>query len=364
MGQIAAGHTCAIKTASGGLISADWCIEHFAQVLVGLPDLAEADPARPELLIHEETVRSKHIQIYYTPFDRSIDPDVKVILVGVTPGRRQLHLAVQAAQAALTEGRSPEEAVRQAGQTASFAGSMRKTAVTMLDAIGLAEALGITTASTLFGEHAGMCATTSAVCHAVFVNGNYETVRIVVDGPPAIQTRMRLFGYKGKVLHDCDGTRFLAPEAEAGKPCGCPGTFAEKRLAARSYRGPQPSISIRFKLAAEPALGEFIHVSGSRALLETVPDLQRALAEASGPATCEISLELVKLTTASGRSVCFRKPVVRVIGDLSEPEPRPVATRRAIKRRCRGWLRPMPAGRRGFPDRWVCLVGWAEIGRR
>ncbi|MFH8380120.1 hypothetical protein ACH4E7_04155 [Kitasatospora sp. NPDC018058] len=175
MGQIAAGHTCAIKTASGGLISADWCIEHFAPVLVGLPDLAEADPARPELLIHEETVRSKHVQIYYTPFDRSIDPGAKVILVGVTPGRQQFRLAVQAARAALVEGCSPEEAVRRADETASFAGPMRKNAVTMLDAIGLADALGITTTSTLFDEHAGLCATTSAVCHAMFVDGETKS---------------------------------------------------------------------------------------------------------------------------------------------------------------------------------------------
>ena len=159
---------------------------------------------------------------------------------------------------------------------------------------------------------------------------DYDTVRIVLDGPSAVQVRMVLFGYKGKKLHECDGAQLLAPEVEAGKPCGCPSTFEERRLEAKSGRGPAPSTSVAFRLAAEPALGEFRFASGSWELLKTVPDLQHALEDVDGPATCEITLELVKCMTASGTAVSYRKPVIRVLGDPSAPEPRPAPKRSSV----------------------------------
>ncbi|MEV7777849.1 hypothetical protein [Kitasatospora sp. NPDC088351] len=136
---------------------------------------------------------------------------------------------------------------------------------------------------------------------------DYDTVRITVEGPSAVQARMLLFGYKGQVLHDCDGARLLAPEADADKPCGCPESIEERRLAAKSGRGPLPSIGIGFKLAEKPALGRFRFVSSSWELAKTVADFQRALTETDGPTTCDLALELVELTTASGVAVRYRK---------------------------------------------------------
>lgn len=176
MGPVDADHSCRIKRGAGGPISADWCIERFAPILAGLPaDLREEDVARPDLLIHQESIGAKLIQIYYTPFDGPTNTAAKVMLVGITPGRHQLHLALRAARAALHEGCSYDEAIQRADQTASFAGSMRTNAVTMMDNIGLADALGIATCASLFGEHANLCDSTSAICHAVFVNGSNYT---------------------------------------------------------------------------------------------------------------------------------------------------------------------------------------------
>lgn len=167
-------HACHITNSADGIISSKWCINHFASTLASFPpNIREEDIARPELLIHDERVGTKRVQIYYTPFDL-INSDAKVLLVGITPGRTQLYLASMAARRAILGGRSLDEAVRSAKKTASFAGSMRSNAIGMLDSIGVSASLGIASTASLFDEHSPIAGMTSAICHAVFVNGaNY-----------------------------------------------------------------------------------------------------------------------------------------------------------------------------------------------
>ncbi|MYR61494.1 hypothetical protein GTY54_36545, partial [Streptomyces sp. SID625] len=89
-----------------------------------------------------------------------------------------------------------------------------------------------------------------------------ETVRVLLDGPGAVASHMVLWGSKG-IVHRCDGLEFLSPEEKKGRPCGCPPLLADRKPAAREGRGPSPSISLTFRIAAEPALGEFRFMSGS-----------------------------------------------------------------------------------------------------
>jgi len=167
-------HICHVAAAGSDVVSGDWCIRRFAPTLMSLPaDLQEEDVTRPELLLHDEIVRNKRVQIFYTPFDL-VNPGAKVLLVGITPGRYQMHQAVMAARGALLAGASLDEAIRRANETASFAGPMRSNAIAMLDAIGLAAALNIDSTATLFDTDSAIAGSTSAVCHAVFVDGvNY-----------------------------------------------------------------------------------------------------------------------------------------------------------------------------------------------
>ncbi|MFI5529912.1 hypothetical protein ACIA8O_15360 [Kitasatospora sp. NPDC051853] len=181
-------HVCAYQQVpAGGPLSARWCVEHFAPVLRALPEgLDERSVSRPELLLHQETIGGRNWEIYYVPFDR-IDPAARVALVGITPGRRQLHLAVQAARAALLAGVAPDEAVRLAKQTGAFGGTIRTHAVTMLDRIGLADALGLATTARLWDPQERVAAFTSAVGHAVFVDGkNWNGARLT--GIPVLRT--------------------------------------------------------------------------------------------------------------------------------------------------------------------------------
>jgi hypothetical protein len=54
---------------------------------------------------------------------------------------------------------------------AGFAGTMRANLVAMLDGIGLHRALELHSSAGLFTDRPDLASTTSAICHAVFVDG-------------------------------------------------------------------------------------------------------------------------------------------------------------------------------------------------
>ncbi|EYT79883.1 hypothetical protein CF54_28700 [Streptomyces sp. Tu 6176] len=157
-----------------------------------------------------------------------------------------------------------------------------------------------------------------ALAHEVLTKA--ETVRVLLEGPDAVASHMVLRGSKG-IVHRCDGLEFLSPEEKKGRPCGCPPLLADRKLAAREGRGPSPSISLTFRIAAEPSLGEFRFMSGSWQLAVQLADLTDALERVDGPAVCDLTLELVVLTTRAGRGVCYRKPVVTVLGSSGTVAP-------------------------------------------
>ncbi|MFF5934869.1 hypothetical protein [Streptomyces sp. NPDC012508] len=159
-----------------------------------------------------------------------------------------------------------------------------------------------------------------------------ETVRVLMDGPDAVAAHMILWGSKG-IIHQCDGLEFLSPEEKKGQPCGCPPVFEDRKVAAKEGRGPTPSINLTFRIAAEPALGEFHFMTSSWQMAAQLSDLTDALKRVNGLAICDLTLELVVYTTKMGRGVCYRKPVVTVLGSpdtvtieppqVAEPTPTP-----------------------------------------
>ncbi|MFD9032091.1 hypothetical protein ACFVZW_13205 [Streptomyces sp. NPDC059567] len=88
-----------------------------------------------------------------------------------------------------------------------------------------------------------------------------------------------------------------------------------------------PSIGLTFRIAAEPALGEFRFMTSSWQMAAQLSDLTDALERVNGPAICDLTLGLVVYTTKAGRGVCYRKPVVTVLGspDTVATEPPPAA---------------------------------------
>ena len=149
----------------------------FAPSIRALPDLQDprrftkADLLTPEFRLHQD----EQLSVYYAPFDY-VNQDAKVALVGITPGWTQMEIAYRSASHDLREElASAGEVCRRAKQRASFAGSMRKNLLSMLNDLGLPTCLGIESTESLFAEHNSLLHTTSAVRYPVFVKGHNYT---------------------------------------------------------------------------------------------------------------------------------------------------------------------------------------------
>lgn len=146
-----------------------------------------------------------------------------------------------------------------------------------------------------------------------------DSVKILVDGPEAISSDLKLWGVGGAIIHHCDGVAFL-DEDRKGEPCGCPMLLAERKDYAKSGRGPKPDTRIVFRLAAAPHLGKFRMQSGSWDLVRVLHEYLDALEDAcdDGPALCTLALETVSFVPKGGpmkgRTVSYKKPVLKVHG--------------------------------------------------
>ena len=112
--------------------------------------------------------------MYYAPFDY-VNHAAKVVLVGITPGWTQMEISYRSASQDLREGLASSEVCRRAKQRASFAGSMRKTLIAMLDAVELPAYLDIDSTESLFAEHGQLMYAAQAIRYPVFVEGRNYT---------------------------------------------------------------------------------------------------------------------------------------------------------------------------------------------
>lgn len=139
-----------------------------------------------------------------------------------------------------------------------------------------------------------------------------SSIEIILDGPSAIRSRMVLWGRSG-AIRECDGVEQKGDDA--GKPCECPPTFQDRKDAAKSGRGCEPSISLYFRLAADPELGIFRFTSGSWSLAKEIGLAEADLEKITGAALATLSLEVVEYE-AQGKARRFTKPVVKVTGPV------------------------------------------------
>jgi hypothetical protein len=151
----------------GGLFHA------YAPCIRALPahtPLARADVLTSDFLLARDAL----LELYYAPFDY-VNEQARVVLVGIAPGWYQVERAFVNARDALLEGASEADASRLARTRASFSGPIRRNLVAMLDGIGLAAALGITSAWELWGERQELLHTSAVVRYPVFVRGGNWT---------------------------------------------------------------------------------------------------------------------------------------------------------------------------------------------
>lgn len=132
--------------------------------------LLKEDLLTDRFLLHRETYRGGALEIYYAPLEY-VNEEAKVVLIGVSPGWKQMETAYRTARYCLEAGQPAEEVLRHVSADAGVMGPARANLVMMLDGIGLHEALDIRSCSQLFRDRAGLALTTFAVKYPVFVRG-------------------------------------------------------------------------------------------------------------------------------------------------------------------------------------------------
>ncbi|OAI20852.1 hypothetical protein A1359_20410 [Methylomonas lenta] len=126
----------------------------------------------PDNCIDEKLImdRDGKLSIYYAPFEY-INPNAKVVIVGITPGRTQMTNALREAQNQLKAGADSHTVLRQAKLTGAFSGTLRNNLINLLDHIGINQWLNIETTGLLFGSMAHLAQTASVLSYPVFVDG-------------------------------------------------------------------------------------------------------------------------------------------------------------------------------------------------
>ncbi|WP_428909977.1 uracil-DNA glycosylase family protein [Niallia sp. Krafla_26] len=133
--------------------------------------LTKQDLLREEFLVDKE----ESMEIYYAPHNEYINLEAKVMIVGITPGWKQMKTAYEQFLKSMVSGEDLETCLKETKQAAGFAGSMRTNLVHMLDQCDLPRILGISKSSDLFGKSRSLLHTTSIIKHPVFIKGKNYT---------------------------------------------------------------------------------------------------------------------------------------------------------------------------------------------
>jgi hypothetical protein len=137
--------------------------EKFSPILTASPTPVVRDR---RLLMAE----SGAVKIYYAPFEY-LNPEARIVLVGITPGPTQMANANNEARRALLAGKFVQEAMKQAKNVAAFSGEpLRSNLIKQLNHWDIPQWLGISDAARLFAEERHLLQTTSLLRYPVFVN--------------------------------------------------------------------------------------------------------------------------------------------------------------------------------------------------
>lgn len=146
------------------------------QYLSAIADLPDKDSYSQKDLLVEDLLlfQDDNLEIYYTPFDY-IKTDARLAIIGITPGWTQMELACRTFREGMRDQKSMPHICAELERRASFAGSMKKNLVSMLDELNVGDVLGVGFAASLFGKHQELVHTTSAVRYATFLRGQNYT---------------------------------------------------------------------------------------------------------------------------------------------------------------------------------------------
>ena len=123
-------------------------MDKYLKVISGMKELNENDVPSAELLHWENA--SKKLKCFYSPFEY-INQDAEIILVGITPGKTQMNLAINSAIKSMAKRLDKDSMLYKAKLTASFSGDKtRNNLINILDRTGYQKKLGINSVSLLW----------------------------------------------------------------------------------------------------------------------------------------------------------------------------------------------------------------------
>ena len=141
------------------------------------------------------TAQDVKIQVCYAPFEY-LNPQARLVIVGITPGKTQMVNAIREARKQLDMGSSPLQALIAAKLTGAFSGAMRPNLVAMLDQVGVHRWLGLTSSAELFGQASHLLQTASVLQNPVFLSDgtNYNGAPNMTKSVVLMEQLMNGFG--------------------------------------------------------------------------------------------------------------------------------------------------------------------------
>lgn len=173
-------------------------IERFAPVIRSLSaaELDGASSLNAKLLMAEDG----NLEVCYAPFE-FINPQARLVIVGITPGRTQMINALKEARRQLDNGADNLRALIAAKHAGGFSGSMRPRLISLLDCVGLNRWLGIGSCDAIFSSARHLVQTASVLRNPVFVNGeNYNGTPNMIRNPMLREQLLTQFGEDVKEL--------------------------------------------------------------------------------------------------------------------------------------------------------------------
>jgi hypothetical protein len=187
-------------------------------------------------IVHEGKFRA-----FFAPFDW-VNEAADVVIVGVTPGRRQAIEALLAMRTAFRIGHSIDEAALQAKSAASFRGGMRTLGARLMDHFNLHKIFDLNSTIDLFGRAAARAHYTSVLRYPVLKDfKNYS-------GDKKITVR----NFMRRMIDSCLASELASLPNAWIVPLGPTAHLALEYLASRG------------QISSERILGGILHPSGTQ----------------------------------------------------------------------------------------------------
>lgn len=178
---------------------------HFSRFAPLLRDMTDSELAseieRPlRLRLNRAVVGRRRIEVAYFPSGPA-NPDARIAIVGLTPGKQQMRNALIEARRCLRDGLDETDTLALVRVLASFSGPMRANLVAMLDLVGVNQLLGLQSTASLWGDDSELVHFTSALQFPIFVDGaNYSGVPSMFTTPLLHEELMKGFAVQAATL--------------------------------------------------------------------------------------------------------------------------------------------------------------------